>query len=478
MFNAANDALLWTPSQLPGALGPGLVAMAVKVSHWCNYLRVILSREGQRIERFQRAENILLTVLEKVSAMDPRFIADYPRNLEAFEFALCTSEDEVMVEVPLWIEADALLLQESTSNQGQLEKVTNGHHQTSGCCHLGVPKEGAAWENWTREDVFRVVDNAECRGHIVPGKILSLLKELIVTAIVHCRHHKLCPCPGDLSAESLKEDGLQLSLLVSSGWKMIRFNMIPVVRRKQSVLKLHGRRREGGFPEGSLQKVTHGADFIPSSYHHWRYSTNRHITKLLRVVGMLKGHHLDSLRLLDQVNSENWKEEGRKRGLTFHHLKMVLLWATELFPSPEDWEDLEGSVYRLLVILLCCLATKNLPHFLCPEENLFQGEDLDLSMLYHRVEAFASSPAHFLKCHFIQAVRANHQQPDNGIKAWLQLPAKDGAYWDTAYFDVLLSKFQVYRIQDRKRISALSDVLSKARTELMTIAEPGHVITP
>ncbi|KAH1165917.1 hypothetical protein KIL84_023476, partial [Mauremys mutica] len=118
--------------------------------------------------------------------------------------------------------------------------------------------------------------------------------------------------------------------------------------RKQGALKLHSRRREGGFPEGSLQKVTQWADFIPSSYNHWRYSTNRPIMKLLHIVGMLKGHHLDSLYLLDQVNSEDWKEEARKGGLTFNHLKMVLLWATELFPSPEDWEDLEGSVYQLL----------------------------------------------------------------------------------------------------------------------------------
>ncbi|CAM4624351.1 unnamed protein product [Caretta caretta] len=99
-----------------------------------------------------------------------------------------------------------------------------------------------------------------------------------------------------------------------------------------------------------------------------------------------------------------------------------------MFPSPEDWEDLEGSVYRLLVILLCCLATKNLPHFLYPEENLFQGEDLDLSALYHRVEGFASSPEHFLKCHFTQARQNNHPWLDNGIKTSLQLPDQDGAY--------------------------------------------------
>ncbi|KAM7161050.1 LOW QUALITY PROTEIN: protein mab-21-like 4 [Macrochelys suwanniensis] len=362
--------------------------MAVKVSHWHSYLRVILSLEGQRMEHFQRAENILLTVLEKVTAMDPRFIADYSRNLEDFEFALCTSEDAVTVGVPLWIADDALLLQECSSKLGQLETVTNGHHQMSGCCHLGVPKEGAGWENWTKEDVFSVVDSAECRGHIVPGKVLRVLKELIVAAIVYCRHQFLIkPC---------------------------------------------------------------------------LYSTNHPVMKLLHIAGTLKGHHLDCLRLLDQVNSEDWKEEGRKSRLTFNHLKMVLLWATEMFPSPEDWEYLEGSVYQLLVILLCCLATKNLPHFLYPEDNLFQGEDLDLSALYHRVEGFASSLEHFLKCHFTQAGQSNHQWLDNGIKT-LQLPAQDEAYWDTAYFDVLLSKFQVYRNQDKERISALLNILSKVK---------------
>uniref|UniRef100_A0A452I8J2 Uncharacterized protein n=1 Tax=Gopherus agassizii TaxID=38772 RepID=A0A452I8J2_9SAUR len=330
-----------------GCLCPGFVAMAVKVSHWHSY----------QMEHFQKAENILLTVLEKITAMDPRFIADYSRNLEAFEFAVCTSEDAVTVGVPLWIVADALLLQECSSKQGQSETVTNGNHQMSGCCHLGVPKEGTGWENWTREDVFSVMGSAECRVHVVPGKILRLLKELIVAAIPGLYASCIHGAVGQGQRDPV--------LLVSSGWKMIRFNIIPVVQRKQGALKLHSRCREGGFPEGNLQKVTQWADFIPSSYNHWRYSTNHPVMKLLHIMGMLKGHHLDSLHLLDQVNSEHWKEEDRKEGLTFNHLKISV-------PSPEDWEDLERSVYQLLVILLCCLVTKNLPHFLYPEENLFQ----------------------------------------------------------------------------------------------------------
>lgn len=120
--------------------------------------------------------------------------------------------------------------------------------------------------------------------------------------------------------------------------------------------------------------------------------------------------------------------------------QMVLLWSTELFPSPEDWQDLEGSVYRLLVILLRCLATRRLPHFLHPEENLFQREPLDLASLFRKVESFAQDPQRFLRFHFGLPVRTDSWQADAGTRALLQLPAKDGSYWNTAYFDILLSQ--------------------------------------
>lgn len=120
--------------------------------------------------------------------------------------------------------------------------------------------------------------------------------------------------------------------------------------------------------------------------------------------------------------------------------QMVLLWSTELFPSSEDWQDLEGSVYRLLVILLRCLATRRLPHFLHTEENLFQGEPQDLASLYHKVESFTKDPPRFLCFHFGLPARTDSWQADASTQALLQLPDKDGSYWDTAYFDILLSQ--------------------------------------
>lgn len=161
--------------------------MAAKVPHWHSYLQVIQSRESQRVAHFQKAENILLIVLEKVHEMDPRFTVDYSRNLEALEFALSAAEDEVEMQVPLCIDADAVLIQECSGEQSDSEKVTHGNYQMPGSCYLVVPKEATHLENWTKEDVFHVMDNTQSSGHIVPGKVLCLLKELIVAAIVHCK---------------------------------------------------------------------------------------------------------------------------------------------------------------------------------------------------------------------------------------------------------------------------------------------------
>ncbi|XP_060098129.1 protein mab-21-like 4 isoform X1 [Heteronotia binoei] len=436
--------------------------MAAKVPQWQNYLQVIKSREAQRVECFQKAENILLIVLERVNAMDPRFIVEYSRNLEALEFALCATEDEITMEVPLCMDADDLLVQECSGEQSDSEKVTHGNYQMPGSCYLAVPKEGNRLEKWTKEDVFSMVGSTESKGHILPGKILQLLKDLIVAAIVYCKRQFLIK-PGELSAERLKEDDMQLPLLISSGWKMICFNIVPVARRKQNALKFNDNWRERGFPQGSLWKVTQEADYIPASYYHWRYSTSRPILKLLQIISTRKGYCLDSLCLLEQVNHEYWREEGKSKGLTFHHLKMVLLWATHFFSSPEDWVNLEGSVYRLLVILLCCLVINHLPHFLYPEQNLFQGEDADLSSLYSKVESFANNPKYFLKFHFSGTEYKMHHQTDIGFKALLRLPAEDKAYWDTAFFDMLLNKFQMYEITDTQRVSAMSSILSKTK---------------
>ncbi|KFV48960.1 Uncharacterized protein C2orf54, partial [Tyto alba] len=397
---------------------------------------------------FQKAEDILLTLLEGVHAREPRFLVDYARNLEAFEFALRASEDAVIMEVPLRIDGNALRVLAC-----QPGDTPDGHHAELGTCYLEVSSPGTDLEDWT--STVGVMERGGGAGCLVPGKVLQHLKELLVSAIVRCQHRFVLQ-PGDLSAESLQEDAMELSLLIRGGWKTIRFDIVPVVRRQPEPLRLKGRRREG-----SLQKATEEAHFIPASPHCWRSSTHIPILKLLQEVDTLKGSHLDSLRLLNQLRSQDWREEGGEGGLTFNHLKVGI--SARLFASVV----LKKLVWQLLGVHLPCQATRHLPHFLHPEENLFQGEALVLASLYCKVESFARDPRRFLRFHFGLPARTDNWQADPSTQALLHLPTKDWSYWDTSYFDILLSQFQVYRIQDGTRHSAMSQLLSKIRREIL-----------
>ncbi|XP_029472791.1 protein mab-21-like 4 [Rhinatrema bivittatum] len=443
--------------------------MDIKISLWHHYRLAIKSQSSQRIQDFQKAENVLFTVLERVSAVDSRFRVNYCRDPEAIEFSLRTSVDGLIIDVPLWVNAEDLLVQESSDAQQGSDATSNSQGRTlSGCYYLEVPKTSAVPDIWRKDDVFDAMDGSRSSGHIVPGKVVKLLKDLVVASIVHCKHHTLIR-PGDLCAVDLNKDSLQILLQVQCGLKMVHFNIVPVVKRQKDTIKLE-RKQKGkvrGFPQDKLQAaITPGADLIPATHHQWRYSSHQLLRKLFDFVDTLAGHRLDSLSILDRVNNEHWQEEGKSKGLSFYHLKIVLFWATELFPSPEDWDDLEASVYRLLVILLCGLATRNLPDFLYPDRNLFQGVDLELSSLYNKVEEFANSPEQFLKIHITHQVAKSSQRVENGIKTLLQLPANDGIYWDTPYFDILLNKFQVYHIQDKDRISAMQNLMSKIKKNM------------
>lgn len=163
--------------------------MAVPTSPWHHYLRALRSRQAPRVQDFQRAEDVLLAVLERVHALDARFVVDYSRDAEAFQFALRSSDDPQDMQVPLRVDAEALLTEEPDAPE-----LGDGPAR----CRLGIPREAAGLERWTADDVFSAApseDGAEGRGYLVPGKVLSVLKELLVAAIVHCRHHSLIP-PG------------------------------------------------------------------------------------------------------------------------------------------------------------------------------------------------------------------------------------------------------------------------------------------
>uniref|UniRef100_A0A8B9TSB4 Uncharacterized protein n=1 Tax=Anas platyrhynchos TaxID=8839 RepID=A0A8B9TSB4_ANAPL len=329
-------------------------------SRWHSCLGVIVSRQGQRVQQFQQAEDIL-----------PRFLVDYCRNLEAFEFTLRASEDAVRVEVPLRLDGDALRV--SPCQPGKL-----------GTCHLEVPSAVTGVEDWTSAgDMERGSGTAR---HLAPGKVLQHLKELLVSAIVHCQRRFLLQ-PGVYGTGARPRLG--------AGSPLRKGTLNAPCHAHPSL----------GAGMGMLLLLV-----LPISTGNWR---------LLWAVDTLQGPRLDSLRLLEQLSSQDWREEDGSTGLSFDHLKVgqVLAAARSCFPRQEDWQDLEGSVYRLLV-------------------NLFHGEPLDLASLQQKVEAFAQDPPRFLRFHFGHPASTKGLQADPELRALLRLPDGDRAYWDTAYFDI------------------------------------------
>lgn len=186
--------------------------------------------------------------------------------------------------------------------------------------------------------------------------------------------------------------------------------------------------------------------------------------KLLEKADADGGHRLDSLSLLDRINSDHWLPEQNYRGLKFKHFKTVLLWAMKFFPSSEDWVDMESSVYRMLVVLLRCLALRDLPNYFMPEINVFHEDfqpPFDFQTVYKKVEDFAGFPEKCLQIHLTHLLPAQRRHIDNYVKMLLQIQDREGLYWNMAYFDVILNKFQVYHVQDVDRIGAMQLIWSK-----------------
>ncbi|XP_072110756.1 protein mab-21-like 4 [Mobula birostris] len=426
------------------------------------YLLGIKSHQDMKIIEIQKCEDILFTILDRVHQQDSRFQVDYSRELACFEYTLRTDFDELDMEVPLRFNDSSLRIEKSCDSPYSVDGIIHQTHTRKGSVYLAVPKESES--NWLGSDIFHQFSkSSQYSGHIVPGKVISILKELLKGAIVYCEQNFFLK-PGDLDASLLNIDGPRITLLLRNLIKPLRVNIIPVVRRAVQTFLGNGNQIEKIFPESLSQETLMNIDISNATYYHWRFCFERPTKKLLEKADADRGHRLESLCLLDRVKSDHWLPEKFKRGLTFKQLQMVLLWAMEFFPSSTDWVDLESSVYRMLVVLLRCLVLRNLPNYFVPEINVFHEEyqpQLDFDTIYKKVEEFAGFPEKSLQIHLTHLLPMQHRHVDSYVKMLLQIQDAEGLYWNTAYFDIILNKFQVYHVQDPDRIGAMQLVWSK-----------------
>uniref|UniRef100_UPI00398E5968 protein mab-21-like 4 n=1 Tax=Pristiophorus japonicus TaxID=55135 RepID=UPI00398E5968 len=433
-----------------------------KLGWYHRYLLGIKSHQDVKIIEIQKCEDILFTILDRVQQQDYRFQVDYSREHACFDYTLRTEFDELDMEVPLWFNDLSLRVEESCDTPYTVDGINHQNPPRKGSVYLAIPKEGES--RWAESDIFHPLpQSSQCSGHIVPGRVINILKELLKGAIVYCEQNFLLS-PGDVNASLLNFDGPRLTLVLRNGMKSLRVNIIPVIRRAIEKFLRDGNQNEKVFPETTKQVTPENIDISNGTYYRWRYCFERPVWKLLEKADADGGHRLDSLCILDRIKTDRWLPEEHKRGLTFKQLQMVLLWAMKFFPAPEDWLDLESSVYRMVVVLLRCLALRNLPNYFMHEINLFHEDfqpQFDFQTIYNSAADFADNPEKYLQIHVTHLLPTERRHLDSYVKMLLQIQDGEGLYWNTAYFDIILNKFQVYHVQDADRIGAMQLVWSK-----------------
>ncbi|XP_038672301.1 protein mab-21-like 4 [Scyliorhinus canicula] len=426
------------------------------------YLSGIKAHQNMKIIEVQKCEDILFTILDRVQQQDYRFQVDYSREHACFDYILRTEFEELDMEVSLWFNDLSLRVEESCDHPYTLDGI---NHQTllrKGLAYLAVPKESE--RRWSGNEIFHPLpESSQCSGHLIPGRVINILKELLKGAIVYCEQNFLIN-PGDVNASLLNFDGPRITLVLRNVMKPIRVNIIPVVRRAMKTFLEDGNQKEKSIPETNKQVSPENIDISNGTYYRWRFCFERPMWKLLEKADTDGGHRLESLCILDRIKTDHWLPGEHKQGLSLNHLKMVLLWAMKFFPAQEDWVDLESSVYRILVVLLRCLTLQNLPNYFMHEINAFHEgfpPQFDFQTIYKKVEDFTDSPEKYLQIHMTHLLPTHRQRIDSYVKMLLQIQDDEGLYWNTAYFDIFLNKFQVYHIQDADRIGAMQLAWSK-----------------
>lgn len=143
-----------------------------------------------KIIQIQKCEDILFTILNRVYQQDSRFQVDYSRELACFEHALRTDFSELDMEVPLQFNDLSLRIEESCDTSNTVDGISDQTQTRKGFVYLAVSK--ASEGRWLESDLFhRLPKSSQCSGHIVPGKVINVLKELLKGAIVYCEQNFL-----------------------------------------------------------------------------------------------------------------------------------------------------------------------------------------------------------------------------------------------------------------------------------------------
>ncbi|KAJ1212635.1 hypothetical protein NDU88_000290 [Pleurodeles waltl] len=338
-------------------------------------------------------------ILKEVHLLDARFGPDFQRSGSYIEGLKVSEPDEFDFLVPVngldekifGLGPSTVALQEVRPD-GSFVPVflpPCQKHQACATCGTGGKSSPTSLCSWRQDNVSDPQPSGEWL--LNPRKVMSVFKQSVSEAI----REK----PGKVTVQRLQQETPAVTFSVPHEQMNISVDLVPIIKHPLVGWKIPSPRSEQSWP--SPEKIHEiqiaGVDLVAKHHLYWRYSFSRVERLLLERIDEGGGHRRNSLRILKKIRVDLWKKKYPK-ALVSYHLKSVLFWACEVYPSSEHWEDLTESFKRLVDFLIFFLRDGRLPHyFLGSDVNLFKVDKSVLTEISQNVEKFRNSPEKYLQ---------------------------------------------------------------------------------
>uniref|UniRef100_UPI00358DEF95 protein mab-21-like 4 n=1 Tax=Myxine glutinosa TaxID=7769 RepID=UPI00358DEF95 len=470
------------------------------------YLAAVQIRQSETMTEMEEIILLVDKVLQRVSDIDPCFLPPTPHLPTGLpgNLTLVTRPEltELHLNVPVSLSGMVAKVTSESPLLYELDGYKHVEPEATTQCYLGLKDSEPHDTIWSESGALQSLKTAVshdkrhinhhsvihstgdgCTAHVIPGRIIGLLKVRLKDAVGFCEQNKIIPYKS-MDASLLFLESPIVMLLVKHGVRYQKIRLVPLVteiKREWLPKQWPGQIIAERQPRIERNLQTLMLDLQAQTFYHWSVCSSQAVQVILEAQRH-GGHIFDALTILDSVNKIHWQRWNGMPLLNVYHIQTALLWAMAFFPSFEDWEDLGSSVYRLVVILLRAANLQTLPDFFLPGVNVFTAgstsplQKEDMHRLYGLLQNFATTPEHFLIIHASQIPPRLKENLCAPLRRLLHLPGftRDGrTLWKQAYFDLLLRESRMLEIQDSSRIAAL-----QATWQEVTILLPDVPMSP
>ncbi|XP_069616114.1 protein mab-21-like 3 [Ranitomeya imitator] len=329
----------------------------------------------------EEVQGIMLQLTTQISSWDSRFHSISNSGIHSDNLKVL-SPSQLLVTVPL----------RGLSGYRQKSLRRWRYYTPRGVRLMSPVMEPEKLHQWLEVEQFQKSSSqwhdadVSIQGDLVPGRVLTILQELLRRAIPACNLTN--------KVSVLESTGPIIRVIVETSGQMVEVELLPMVEipgcwpRKARWPRFFKR-----WPSKDRARCmkTFGFDLVARSNYHWQLSFLRVERLLLDGVDEDGGCRMKCLRVVRQLKEDVWCP-GTRPVITSQHLQMILLWECERNPSSKAWLDFGSCFLRLVSRLLKCSQQRFLRHYFVRRANLLKYADAN------QLDKLADNLSRFLQC--------------------------------------------------------------------------------